>query len=492
MLVVPVTGNLSWRNPPWLTLLLILVSTVVFFGFQGDDEEAYSRAVAYYVTSGLARTEVEAYQRDRGFYPPLPAGVPEADLEPADLLAFRAVQMQRDREFMARLAAGEVIRPGDPDHAAWRRSRAEFDALMDAPLSAAFGYRPAAGRHHTLFTYPFLHAGAGHLLGNMLFLWLFGCMLETGLGRPQSLCLYLLSGVAGALAHGALRPDDAAPLVGASAAIAGLMGALTTTYGRSRVTFFFSAGFYFNNLRLPAIALLPFWLGKEIFAELGAGGNGQVAFMAHAGGMAAGALLGWLAGRLHLLGDTGRFAEPPEDEIAPRIDEALKRMGGLDFDGARALLEEVLRREPSHTQALGYLFHLEKHRPGSAGFHSVAAAYLEGLLGESAPVGKVHEVYGDYLRLAAAPDLPIDLSSRLSMAFSDAGHVRTAGRILSALLRRSPDLQSLPQALLRLANASRRAGENRLADRCRRVLRHRFPRSTEARMVGGPAPRGGG
>lgn len=484
MLIIPITGKLSWRNPPWLTLLLILINCFIFFVFQAEDDERYEEAFTFYAESGLARMEVGRYEAYKGSLPPLPEGIPETELSEEEVLFFHAMQMRQDTDFMHKLDAEEIIRPGDPEYDQWKRNRNEFNALMESTVSVAYGYRPAIHKPVTLLTYQFLHGGSGHLFGNMVFLWLFGCMLEMGLGRVQFLMIYLVSGVAGCLLFGFFNPLSTIQLVGASGAIAGLMGALTTTYGRSKVTFFFTSGFYFNNFRLPAIALLPFWLGKEIYSEISAGDISNVAFMAHAGGIMAGALLGWLADRLKLMSDAGAFEEPPKDEITPRLEAALDHMGALRFKEAKALLNEILKLSPGHSEAIGYLFNIEKQQPNSPAFHSVAATYMDQLTRHQSGFGKAHSVYSEYVRLVKPPKLPPELYTRLSMVFSDTGKIQTASQILSVLLKKAPNLQGLPTALLKLASAYQRDGQAEQAHNCRRILCKRYPQTSEAQIAG--------
>ncbi|MFZ7128221.1 MAG: rhomboid family intramembrane serine protease [Desulfobacterales bacterium] len=483
MLIIPITGSLSWRNPPWVTLLLILINAMVFFGFQGDDNARYEAAHSFYLESGLAEMEVARYLAEKGTSLPLPEGIDAEGLREEDRLVVRAIQMRRDADFIQRLESGNVIRPGEADYPKWRQDRQAFEDLQEKVVSVAYGYRPAAWRPVTLLTSQFLHGGIGHLIGNMVFLWLFGCMLEMGLGRPQFLAIYLLSGAAGNLFFGLFNLGSSIPLVGASGAIAGLMGALTTTYGRSKVTFFFTSGFYFASFRMPAIALLPFWLGKEIYAEWSAGGIGNIAFMAHAGGILAGALLGWIAGRMKWVRDADEFREPPGDDITPRLQAALDHMAELRFEEARSLLREILSIAPDHTEAAGYLFNIEKHRPNDPAFHAAASAYLRNLIRRPAAFDQAHGVYTEYIRLAKSPRLKPDLFARLSMAFSDAGHTGTSGRIVSALVKKAPDLPELPTALLKLSSAYQRKGQSREALQCRRLICQRYPGTSEARIA---------
>ncbi len=484
MLIIPITGNLSWRNPPWLTLLLILLNTVVFFGIQGEDQARYEEAFGFYMESGLARMEVDRYRAEKGSLPPLPRRVRKQELTEEETLFVRAMQMRKDAAFMARLEAGEVIRPGDPDHSRWRRNRDEFNTLMASVVSVSYGYRPAVHNPATLLTAQFLHGGFGHLLGNMIFLWLFGCMLEMGLGRFQFIAIYLISGTVGNIFFGLFDPQSTIPLVGASGAIAGLMGALPAVYGRSKVTFFFTSGFFFANVKLPAIALLPLWLGKEIYSQLSAGDASNVAFMAHAGGILAGALLGWLVGRLGLVSDTTVFEEPPAEDVATRLESALDHMEALRFDEAKRQLIDILALSPDHPEAMGYLYNIEKHQPNTPDYHTAAVCYLRLLSKNQATVDHAHRVYSEYLELVRSPRLPPDLYTRLTIVFSDAGHTRAAGKILSALLKKAPDLQGLPTALLKLSSAYQREGQLDQASKCRRLLRQRYPLSNEAQIAG--------
>jgi membrane associated rhomboid family serine protease len=484
MLIIPITGNLSWRNPPWLTLLLILLNTVVFFGVQGKDQGRYEEAFGFYMASGLARMEVDRYRAEKGTLPPLPRRVRTQALTDEETLFVRAMQMRKDSAFMARLEAGDVIRAGDPDYSRWRKNRDEFNTLMASVVSVSYGYRPAVHNPITLLTAQFLHGGFGHLIGNMIFLWLFGCMLEMGLGRCQFIAIYLISGSIGYIFFGLFDPQSTIPLVGASGAIAGLMGALPAVYGRSKITFFFTSGFFFANLKLPAIALLPLWLGKEIYSQFSAGDASNVAFMAHAGGILAGALLGWLVGRLGLVSDATAFEEPPAEDIAAHLERALDHMEALRFDEAKRLLKDILTLSPDHPEATGYLYNIEKHQPNTQDYHTAAVCYLRVLSKNQATVDSAHRVYSEYTELATSPKLPPDLYTRLAIVFSDAGHTRAAGRILSAMLKKAPDLQGLPTALLKLSIAYQRDGQVDMASKCRRLLRKRYPLSSEAQIAG--------
>ena len=139
----------------------------------------------------------------------------------------------------------------------------------------------------TYVTYSFLHNGIFHLGGNMLFLWVFGDNVEDALGHVRFLVFYLLCVVAGAVAHGMVAPASQAPLIGASGAVAGVVAAYLILHPRVKVWVLVFARI---PLRLPAWIVLAFWIGFQ-FLMLLAGGEQEISWAAHVGGILAGAVL---------------------------------------------------------------------------------------------------------------------------------------------------------------------------------------------------------
>jgi membrane associated rhomboid family serine protease len=151
---------------------------------------------------------------------------------------------------------------------------------------------PGAQPAH-LLTSMFLHGSWMHLLGNLWFLWIFGDNVEDSMSRPRFAAFYLICGLAAALAQVAAGPSSEVPMVGASGAISGVMGAYLVLYPRVRVFAMVPIGFLLTSIALPAWAMLIYWVVLQVlggFASFGQSGGG-VAFWAHAGGFAAGVLL---------------------------------------------------------------------------------------------------------------------------------------------------------------------------------------------------------
>lgn len=147
----------------------------------------------------------------------------------------------------------------------------------------------------TLVTSQFLHGGWLHLLGNMLYLWIFGNNIEDRLGRLGFLVFYLAGGVAAGLTQVAIDPSSEVPMIGASGAIAATLGAYLVLYPRARITSLVFLGFFYQLIDVPAIIVLAFWIVLQLIdgvASLGASGvSGGVAVFAHIGGFAFGVLV---------------------------------------------------------------------------------------------------------------------------------------------------------------------------------------------------------
>ena len=145
-----------------------------------------------------------------------------------------------------------------------------------------------------MLTSMFLHGGWLHLLGNMLFLWVFGGSVEEELGHFQYLFFYLVCGVGAAIVHTIFNWGSKIPTVGASGAISGVMGAFVVLFPRARVTTLIPALFLFFTVQIPAVLMMGYWFFIQFFsgvASLGISDQGGVAWWAHVGGFLLGAFL---------------------------------------------------------------------------------------------------------------------------------------------------------------------------------------------------------
>jgi len=174
------------------------------------------------------------------------------------------------------------------------------ELLQTVPAGTAFPISPAhqcvitgTPAWHTTLTSMFLHGGWFHIIGNMWFLWIFGNNVEDSMGHGRFVVFYLLCGLAAAFVQVASAPGSGVPMVGASGAIGGVMGAYVVLYPRVHVHMLLILGFYVTTVAVPAVWMLGYWLLIQLvggFGSLGAEGGG-VAFWAHVGGFAAGVVL---------------------------------------------------------------------------------------------------------------------------------------------------------------------------------------------------------
>jgi membrane associated rhomboid family serine protease len=174
---------------------------------------------------------------------------------------------------------------------------ASLDPYTQNAFIAHYGMIPDEFAWRSLLTSMFLHGGWMHVLGNMWFLWIFGDNVEDVLGHGKFLLFYLACGIAAGLAQVLIDPSSRVPTVGASGAIAGVMGAYIVKFPRSRILTLIPIIIFFTTVEVPAWLMLIYWFVLQLFQGLGSIGyshisqGGGVAYMAHVGGFVTGALL---------------------------------------------------------------------------------------------------------------------------------------------------------------------------------------------------------
>jgi membrane associated rhomboid family serine protease len=167
---------------------------------------------------------------------------------------------------------------------------------------SAYGLVPDHFAVINIFTSMFLHGGWFHVLGNMWFLWIFGDNIEDILGHGKFLLFYLMCGVVAALTQVLFDPSSRVPMVGASGAIAGVMGAYMVKFPRARILTFAIIIFFFTTFEVPAWAMLIYWFALQLFGGFDSitasqySHAGGTAFLAHVGGFIAGMVLVFLLG----------------------------------------------------------------------------------------------------------------------------------------------------------------------------------------------------
>ena len=406
MLIIPAENAVNWKRPPWVTLGLIMACLLVFLFYQGGDDRKFEAALEDYLESDLLALEAPAYedylQREIQF-----EGSQQRVLELQEFqqlqeneeVFWQAVTLLLDREFYQYLQQNRDLIWAPAQRNLWLEQRSAIEQQWISRMSAyQLGLVPAELSLYTLITYQFLHGGWGHIIGNLLFLFLLGFTVEKALGPGRFLVAYLVCGALSGLVFTAFSMGSQVPLVGASGSISGLMGMYVAIYGLQRIRFFYFLGVYFNYFRAPAIAMLPVWLGKEIYDYWFAGATG-IAYMAHAGGLAAGAGLVWLLGQSWLQVKE-EFFEPEQEEqdeqFTKAYGQAMASLGRMEFDLARRQFEALRERYPERPVLLEHLYQLAKLRPDLDSYRMRAEEMMADAIARRQPEQMV-DVWQEYL-----------------------------------------------------------------------------------------------
>lgn len=377
MLIVPAENKPDWSNPPWITIGLILVNLLVFLLYQGGDADTAQRAETIYRTHNLI-------QLDRGYYleylseknadnPVVLAQLQDESVHDEQLIQ----SIFYDRGFDQHLHAlwQKNLIPRTEEAQSWRIHRQQFEEQRNRVSAVAAGLTPAEAKPWTFFTSLFLHGGWAHLLGNMVFLFLFGFALEAVLRPHVYLGMYLASGIAASALFVALNLSSYVPLVGASGAISGLMGMYLALYRLRRIRFFYTVFFYFGEFRAPALLVLPLWLAKELYGHFFEESN--TAYWAHIGGLIAGALLMLLAKRSNQEFATTEQSKTHDDEIETTFKKIQLAMTQLEYSKAQSLARWLCQRHATYPRPWHTLFDLHKLQPHQPAFHDAVGAMLK-------------------------------------------------------------------------------------------------------------------
>jgi membrane associated rhomboid family serine protease len=397
MLILPLHRPLTRATFPFVTALLILLNVAVFVLFQAGDGPAIQAAQSHYVDSGLGALEAPAYETwlERAGRSEELRGLRVASAEAR--VAYVAQQTFTDVAFVEALQGGSLFED-EETFERWRQLRPRYDELRDEVFTLRHILRSSEIDPWRMLASAFLHGGLGHLVGNMIFLGALGLLVEGALGAGRFAAVYLLGALGSSAVSLWWRWGEAGGGLGASGAIAALMGAFCLVYGRQPVRFFYWFGVVFDYVRAPAIWLFPVWLGWEVW-NLFAHPDLGIGFDAHAGGLVTGALLGsalvamqqvredfiedapataaddrWARAQAHLgrmeLLEADRLLQELQAETPRRFDVALARQR-VARNGGQALARreralDLLRLEAPDVQAAAQQSEVLRNEPGLA------------------------------------------------------------------------------------------------------------------------------
>ncbi|OGS27878.1 MAG: hypothetical protein A2297_04670 [Elusimicrobia bacterium RIFOXYB2_FULL_48_7] len=368
MFIFPVGKQKKLRKLPWVTGLLIIANIFVFFLTWPGTEKNYEEL--YNINSKIdtqkksilgSRSELEALEKQQ-------QDLSDLRSETHSYRYYASYYSQQSQK-LAQKIQEKQLHVANLEQDISKLEEAVEEIKPQIPF-LQYGYLADKHEPWRLLTYQFLHSGYLHLIFNMFFLWFVGCNLEDKWGKWYFLGFYLVSGVIAALINELAIPSGGVPLVGASGAIAGVMGAFMVRYPTTKVKVFYLLvlGFYFRVgfADWPSWAFFIFWfLSQFASASLAVISPGDsVAYWAHVGGFMFGALAAWL---VTLTGFEKKYIEP----VIAREEKALLGVSSKVLDAkekqeegnhiqAEKMLRDVILTEPDSLDAYVVLLGLLK------------------------------------------------------------------------------------------------------------------------------------
>jgi membrane associated rhomboid family serine protease len=458
VLIVPLHRPFNRANFPFATIAIVVINVFVFLFLQSSDDAAEQRAAQYYAETKLGDVELPLYREWLQTHPDERRQQFLDSVGERSSNALTVKVLQSDAAFVRALQNDQLITASDPRHAQWKEQRGAFDRLWSQQFTERHLLRNSEFSPARLFSSMFLHGGFGHLIGNMIFLVVLGLLVEGALGSLLFIAVYLLAGCGAALVALAYHWGDAGGMLGASGAIAGLMGAYCVLWGTRKVRVFWWAFVVFDYSRVTALWLLPFWLGWEVF-NLAANADAGVGFDAHAGGIVSGALL---ALGVRALGWERRdFLD--EDEKADRAkenDDALNRaqqhLGRLETRQARALLEPLDAAGPPSLDVRIALYRCARYGNEPAAARTALQRVLELPLVDAVSARKVKQTLDDFRKVdASGPALTPPQQLQLARAWVRIGADADAEVLIRDLAARAGDTPGVAETCWQLAQRAR-------------------------------------
>jgi len=357
--------NMRGRRWPVVTFALIAINVIAFLGthwtIEAQDAQIPERieVVKHLVLLAATHPELKMGDDARKFVEPLSAQYPE------DWKQLASPERKPEDDWEARIR--QVEDPAELQ-AEMDGISQKFQDLQRNTFLARYAFVPAHPTAISYLTCNFLHVGWLHLIGNMWFLWLAGFILEDNWGRAIYAIFYLLAGAVAAQIHGWFHPDSLVPMLGASGAVAALMGAFLVRFPRLKIEMFYWIFIVRGRFKAPALWLLPLWGLMELFYGSMSRRAGGVAHWAHVGGFAFGMIGALLLSRSGL---EHKVSSAIEEKVSWTADPAIVQATEAAEQGkpeeAIKKLEEHVAAKPDSPDALVLLQQLHWRQGNSAG-----------------------------------------------------------------------------------------------------------------------------
>lgn len=483
MLIIPFDKKLEWQNPPIITLILIAVNVLIYFSFQLHDDEKMLEASHYYYRSGLAEIELPHYKE---------ALILQGDTEFVEQWQDSIKQqqspwffhMETNKAFMQALQNEQIITPSDPQYAKWKSKRTHINEIFNNSFTWTYSLKAGDPKLLTFISHMFLHADFSHLLGNMIFLLAVGFIVELSMNRSLYLFAYLFTGVCSALFYIPSASNSLIPSLGASGAIAGLMGMYAVLFNTRKVRFFYFIYVYFDYVKLPAIYLLVLWLGFEIYQQVAYSRFSNVNYLAHIGGLVSGAFIAFIIVKFqsnHVKHDYLNESDDNE-EFNRLLNRANSFVHDLQLEDATPLFAQLVEKQPHNREVLFGYYKTSKLDANSKAHHHAATAILSLTENDAATNRLVIETFNDYFSTAKVK-LTVSLINSLIKRFISINAFDEADKLILFMQKHADKFGQLPQYLWALTNKLVRSGQRQQAMKYSQYLLSAYPSYKEAQLA---------
>ena len=455
MVILPTEKRFDWKHAPVVLFFLVLLNMLIFFFFQSSDEDKIGEALNSYMELGYLESEWPIFENflisndQSELLAEYRKTYKQTAYQNRDYL--RSYHLLTQPDFSEYLDRHKQSMRGINDLEEWAYQRNKIVEKISSSSSLSFGLVPANPSVKGFLTHQFMHGDVMHLFGNLFFLIVCGFAVEAAIGHMRFLAFYLVSGVAGGLLHMYFNSDSSSPLIGASGAISGVMAMYLGIFRFKKIEFFYWFFIFVGYFRAPALLILPFYVGKELYSFY-SDTSAHVAFMAHAGGFIAGFFLMLVALLISPKMLNEEYIEEEQD-VDHRQEKLAKVYGYIErfqFQSARNSLEAVIK-EFGLTFELAVLnYNLLKPEKNKKFLHSILVLLkMEKLTPQQLATVEVVWLENPKIQVLLKNEDVLKLGWR----FSVLPDVSTAENIFHKLLEKQPNLSGMSAFAMKLSVA---------------------------------------
>jgi len=468
---LPLEQKPNWRNPPLITLILVIANVLIFFMWQVNDDKYEGYASDYYQRSGLDMLELQRYIQYKKNIS-------------ANIIESRStyIQMRQDGAFQKKLENDEIITPDDPVYAEWRANKDEYHVLLNRSVKTKYALNSSEPSLLTYFTSLFIHEDNAHLIGNIVMLILLGLGIEILIGRLLFLLGYLISGLAGNYLFVIIHSDSLSYGIGASGAIAGILGMAIMIYGFRKISFFYFLFVYFDFIKARAVWILPLYFLSQAIIYFVFDSNINVE--AHLGGLIGGLLFAGLlkfipGGIVSNNADASTVNAKFENDFA----KGQQLLASMKIDEAKDVFSSLEKQYPDNIKIQQQLFTIAKYNPASDDYHRYAHKLLMFPGTDSNTTRVVYETYQHYANNAKPkPRWTPDLLASIAIKLASGGNIEDAEKIANLLVNSVKEFKKNAEVLLTIAVNYKNVDEEKRANYLNMLLEN-YPDSEEAKGI---------